>query len=87
MIQPIHVLVLRAALRCARHRRAASRAALAVRVDCSEADLDVALAKLARAGLIHSTTDVRLTMRGFAVAVATIAPVRAARLERTRTAA
>lgn len=87
MKQPIHILVLRAALRCARHRRAASRAALAVRVDCSETDLDAALVTLARAGLIHSEADVRLTMCGFAVAVATIAPVSAARPERARSAA
>ena len=36
--QPLHILVLRAALRCARHRGAADRAALLVRVDCSEAE-------------------------------------------------
>lgn len=88
MKQPTHVLVLRAVLRCARHRRVASRAALLVRVDCSPTDLDAALVKLADDGLIHSRTDVRLTLSGLTVAVATIAAVRAERQpERARTAA
>lgn len=88
MKQPKHVLVLRAVLRCARHRRAASRAALLVRVDCTNTELDAALEKLARDGLIHSSSDARLTMSGLAVALAAIAPaVVAAPRERTRTAA
>jgi hypothetical protein len=87
--QPLHLVVLRAALRCARHRRAADRAALLVRVDCSDAELDVALTKLAGDGLIHACTEARLTMQGLAVALAVIAtPARAVRAhERARSAA
>jgi len=86
--QPLFVLVLRAALRCARHRRPVDRASLLVRVDCSEAELDAALAKLARDGLVRSARDPRLTMLGFTVAVAAIPAVRAERVdERARSAA
>lgn len=69
--------VLRAALRCARHRRVADRAALLVRVDCSAGELDVALASLSRRGLLRSPRDGSLTLFGFAVAVATLPPPRA----------
>ncbi len=81
--------VLRASLRCARHRRNPSRAALLVRVDCSDAELDQALAALAREGLVHSASDARLTFSGFAVAVASLPPLGAARRApaRARTAA
>jgi hypothetical protein len=82
------IAVLRAALRCARHRREVSREALLLRVDCTEAELDVALAELSRDGLVRSATDPRLTFAGLAVAVATVAPVRTERAPaRARTAA
>jgi hypothetical protein len=76
---PVQIAVLRAALRCARHRRAISREALLVRVDCTSAELDVALAELAQRGLVHGARDARLTLAGLAVAVATIPPLRATR--------
>ncbi len=87
--QPLHVLVLRAALRCARHRRAADRAALLLRVDCSAVELDAALIRLADDGLIHTCMEARLTMQGLAVALAAIAtPARVVRShERARSAA
>ncbi len=72
----LRIAVLRAALRCARHRREASREALLLRVDCTEPELDEALAALAREGLVRSPRDARLTLAGLAVAVATVAPVR-----------
>ena len=46
-----------------------------MRVDCSEAELDAALAELARDGLVRAKGDARLTMAGLAVAVATIRPI------------
>jgi hypothetical protein len=84
----LRLAVLRAALRCARHRRTPDRAALLVRVDCSETELDAALAALADDGLVRSATDARLTLAGLAVAVAGLPPARvAAAPSRTRTAA
>lgn len=68
----IRLAVLRAALRCARHRRTPNRAALLVRVDCTESELDAVVAALAAAGLVRSPTDARLTLTGFAVAVASL---------------
>jgi len=82
----ISLAVLRASLRCARHRRNPSREALLVRVDCSEAELDAALVALAKDGLLRSPHDPRLTFAGLAVAVASLPPVRARRA-RMRSAA
>jgi len=75
----LRIAVLRAALRCARHRRPVSREALLVRVDCTEPELDEALSALSREGLVRSPRDARLTLAGLAVAVATIPPIRAHR--------
>ena len=84
----LRIAVLRAALRCSRHRREVSRSALLVRVDCSESELDAALAQLARDGLVRSPNDARLTMAGLAVAVATIRPIVAStQVQRARSAA
>jgi len=84
----VQIEVLRAALRCARHRRRADRAALLVRVDCSEAELDAALAALARRGLLRSAHGGSLTLEGFAIAVASLPRARAmAAPARARTAA
>ena len=71
----LRITVLRAALRCSRHRREVSREALLMRVDCSDSELDAALVQLAADGLVRSATDARLTMAGLAVAVATIRPI------------
>ena len=84
----LRIAVLRAALRCSRHRREVSREALLLRVDCSDAELDAALRQLARDGLVRSPSDARLTMAGLAVAVATIRPIAAETpVQRARTAA
>lgn len=84
----LRIAVLRASLRCARHRREVTREAILVRVDCTEPELDGALAALSRDGLVRSPSDARLTFEGFAVAVATVAPVRTQRVPlRARTAA
>jgi Mn-dependent DtxR family transcriptional regulator len=67
------VEVLRAILRCSRHRRSADRAALALRVDATEAELDQALATLSAEGLVvDDRLGSRLTLMGLAVAVASI---------------
>jgi hypothetical protein len=59
-----------------------------MRVDCSESELDAALAQLARDGLVRSSSDARLTMAGLAVAVATIRPIAAPHVvQRARSAA
>ena len=85
----VRLAVLRASLRCARHRRAPDRAALLLRVDCSASELDAALAELADEGLVRSARDGRLTFAGLAVAVASLPPLeaRAARRPRARSAA
>jgi hypothetical protein len=84
----LEIEVLRAALRCARHRRTGDRAALLLRVDCSEPELERALERLAGAGLVRSADDPRLTLEGLAVAVASLRPFRAApKPVRARTAA
>lgn len=75
----LRIAVLRASLRCARARREVSREALLVRVDCTEPELDAVLAGLSHDGLVRSPSDARLTLAGLAVAVATVAPVRAER--------
>jgi uroporphyrinogen-III synthase len=80
--------ILRATLRCARHRRAADRAALAIRVDCTDQELWEALAVLEADGLVVcSPKAVRLTLEGLAVAVASISPVRQRAAARARSAA
>ena len=59
-----------------------------MRVDCTEAELDVALGQLARDGLVRDRNDARLTMTGLAVAVATIRPIAVAEhVQRARSAA
>lgn len=59
-----------------------------MRVDCTDAELDEALAALARDGLVRSARDARLTFAGLAVAVASLEPARAKRVAaRTRSAA
>ncbi|HEY2366474.1 MAG TPA: hypothetical protein VGH87_08815 [Polyangiaceae bacterium] len=84
----LRIAVLRAALRCSRHRREVSREALVMRVDCSASELDAALSELAHDGLVRSSTDARLTMAGLAVAVATIRPIAAQQVvQRARSAA
>ncbi len=84
----LRIAVLRASLRCARARREVSREAILVRVDCTEPQLDEALAELSREGLVRSPSDARLTFAGFAVAVATVAPVHSQRVAvRARSAA
>jgi Mn-dependent DtxR family transcriptional regulator len=72
-----NVEVLRAILRCSRHRRAANRAALRLRVECSENELGEALAMLQKDGLVALEGDhARLTMAGLAVAVASLPKAR-----------
>jgi hypothetical protein len=84
----LRIAVLRAALRCSRHRREVTREALLLRVDCSDSELGAVLAQLARDGLVRGVTDSRLTMEGLAVAVATIRPVAVApQVQRARSAA
>jgi len=84
----LEIEVLRAALRCARHRRPIDRAAILLRVDCDEGELETALGSLARRGLVRSPRDARLTFEGFAVAVASLPPARASeRPVRARSAA
>ena len=59
-----------------------------MRVDCTESELDAALAQLAGDGLVRSAKDARLTMAGLAVAVATIRPIAVAEhVQRARSAA
>jgi hypothetical protein len=59
-----------------------------MRVDCSESELDAALAQLAADGLVRGKGDARLTMAGLAVAVATIRPIAVAQqVQRARSAA
>lgn len=84
----VEIEVLRAALRCARHRRPVDRAAIELRVDCTGAELDLAMAELARRGLVRSARDARLTFEGLAIAVASVPPLRAsAKPARARSAA
>ncbi len=65
--------VLRAILRCSRHRRRADMPALAARVALTPRRLRAALGRLERAGLLLLRGDeARLTLVGLAVAVASI---------------
>jgi DNA-binding Lrp family transcriptional regulator len=66
------VMVLGAMLRLARRREAAEPSALALRVSASEADVRAALRRLEARGLVERRLCLppRLTMEGFAVAVA-----------------
>ena len=67
------VEVLRAILRCSRHRRTADRAALALRVEVSRKELDKVIRTLVGQGLVvDGARGVRLTMTGLAIAVASI---------------
>lgn len=80
------IAVLRALLRLARRRTPASAGELLVRVDADAPAIRRALGSLARAGLVHRTpAGPRLTLAGFAVAVATTAtvPVPAQRASRS----
>jgi hypothetical protein len=59
-----------------------------MRVDCSESELESALAQLAGDGLVRGRNDARLTMTGLAVAVATIRPIASSEVvQRARSAA
>ena len=70
------IAVLRALLRLARRRSPATLEELLVRVDADADDVQYALRQLARAGLVHTEKNVpRLTMTGFAIAVAMTAAV------------
>jgi hypothetical protein len=63
--------VLRALLRLARRRQAASWEAVAIRAGATARDVRVAARRLRAAGLVEIRPDaLRLTMAGFAVAVA-----------------
>lgn len=74
------IAVLRALLRLARRRAPASLDEILVRVDADADEIHRALAALSRAGLVYRIeTGPRLTMAGFAVAVATTAAVPAPR--------
>jgi DNA-binding IclR family transcriptional regulator len=74
------IAVLRALLRLARRRTPASLDEILVRVGVDAPSARRALASLARAGLVHRTVHgPRLTLSGFAIAVATAAAVPAKR--------
>jgi RIO-like serine/threonine protein kinase len=88
MSRQTNLRVLHAVLRCARHRRIVDRAALELRVDCSEPELDIALTTLQREALIaQSTLGWRLTLTGLAVAVATLPRAHERTLMRAQSAA
>lgn len=74
------IAVLRALLRLARRRTPPTAGELLVRVDADAPAIRRALGSLARAGLVQRTpAGPRLTLAGFAVAVATTAAVPAQR--------
>lgn len=74
-MQP-EIAVLRALLRLARRRTPATLEQILLRVGVDAPAARRALASLARAGLVHRTPEgPRLTLPGFAVAVATAASV------------
>jgi predicted transcriptional regulator len=65
------IAIVRALLRLARRRSPTSLEQLLVRVDVDARDIERALRKLTHDGLVHMTeTGPRLTMNGFAIAVA-----------------
>lgn len=67
----LEIDVLRALLRLARRRTAPTLEQLLVRVDADQDALERALAALVRADLVHHTPKgPRLTLTGFAIAVA-----------------
>jgi hypothetical protein len=68
----IEAMVLGAMLRLARRRKAADPSAVALRVRATEAEVRAALRRLDRRGLVERRLShpPRLTMEGFAVAVA-----------------
>jgi DNA-binding IclR family transcriptional regulator len=77
------ILVLRALLRLARRRTPPTLAQIVDRVDATEAEIQRALARLARAGLVQRTAGgLQLSLAGLAVAVATTAPVAQSRRSR-----
>ncbi len=85
----IEVMVLRAMLRLARRRKGADPGALALRVGAPDAAVRSALRRLDGQGLVERRLDQppRLTMEGFAVAVALLPqPARAARVTVVRAA-
>jgi len=68
-----HLDILRAVLRCHRHRRPADLAALELRVLVEGDELRAALGLLERVGLVRRLgAEVKLTFEGFAVAVASL---------------
>jgi DNA-binding IclR family transcriptional regulator len=70
------VMILRAMLRLARRRQGAELGALQERVGGTRAQIRAGVRRLERAGLVfrdRSTESARLTLEGFAVALATIA--------------
>jgi hypothetical protein len=82
-----HIEVLRAILRCSRHRRVADRAALRLRVNGGE-EVEAAIGRLVHDGLvIDDGPRLRLTLMGLAVAVATLPRRRSRALPSARTAA
>lgn len=73
----MHLDILRAVLRCHRHRRPADLAALELRVLVDAPELRGALRVLERAGLVRLLgSEVKLSFEGFAVAVASLAGAR-----------
>jgi Mn-dependent DtxR family transcriptional regulator len=84
--------VLRAMLRLARRREPAEDASVALRVGASEGQVRASMRRLGAAGLVERTPGrvARLTMSGFAVAVALLplpAPARVRRTSRASRAA
>lgn len=85
----IDIMVLRAMLRLARRRKAADEGEVALRVGGSRASVRAAFRRLDAGGLVERrlTQPPRLTMAGFAVAVALLPerPARAVKVRRVRT--
>lgn len=88
----IDIMILRAMLRLARRRKAADEGEVAVRVGGSAGQVRAALRRLDARGLVERrlTSPPRLTMAGFAVAVALLPaqparPEQAGKLRRVRT--
>lgn len=85
----IDIMVLRAMLRLARRRKAADEGEVAVRVGGSPGSVRAALRRLDAGGLVERrlSEPPRLTMAGFAVAVALLPerPAQASKLRSVRT--
>jgi hypothetical protein len=73
-------MVLRALLRLARRREAASEEALVLRVGVEGSTIRASLRRLDRLGMVESGEIPRLTMSGLALSLALIAPKAPARL-------